>query len=130
MLVAVTTRQPKSKSDAALATFVAHPSTAKRGKALHIEWSYDGAPLPESGLLLLDQVGHLLYLFNPPSVQTKPQGRLLMFVIDVSGSMSGQKLRDTKKAFQMMVSCCVETNDVIAVHSFSDRGTVSGVHDS
>lgn len=62
---------------------------------------YDPGPLPANGLLLLDSTGTcFVQLFNPPDILLSTAGPLprnIVFVIDVSGSMLGQKLLDAKE---------------------------------
>jgi uncharacterized protein YegL len=89
---------------------------------LTVRGYYDSGPLPEEGLLLTDGLGCLLHLFNPPSLQDAPIAKAIVFVIDVSGSMSGQKLQDTKAAFAAMMLMLTK-DDVIAVHTFASKAT-------
>jgi len=87
-----------------------------------IDVSYSPGPLSSSGSLIIpDETGKcLLHLFNPASfLDAIP--RNIVFVIDVSGSMTGQKLNDAKAAFKSMISTLQEF-DSFVVHSFSDEG--------
>ena len=43
----------------------------------------------------------------------------MVFVIDVSGSMSGAKLRQSKAALQQILSTFISSNDLIAIIAFS-----------
>eukprot|EP00929_Paragymnodinium_shiwhaense_P070379 TRINITY_DN35648_c0_g1_i1.p1 TRINITY_DN35648_c0_g1~~TRINITY_DN35648_c0_g1_i1.p1 ORF type:complete len:714 (-),score=102.19 TRINITY_DN35648_c0_g1_i1:88-2229(-) len=91
--------------------------------SLTLRGSFDVGPLPEDGLLMSDNQGCIVHLFNPPSLlETGPFRKNIVFVIDVSGSMDGQKLLDTKVAFQSLLDSLVP-DDAIAIHTFSTRGT-------
>jgi len=82
---------------------------------------YDSGPLPEDGLLLSDGTC-FMHLFNPSSLlDVGPLNRNIVFVIDVSGSMSGQKLADAKAAFNAMIETLTDI-DYFSIQSFSDRG--------
>jgi len=87
-----------------------------------IDASYSPGPLSPSGSLIIpDETGKcLLHLFNPESfLDAMP--RNIVFVIDVSGSMYGQKMDDAKAAFKSMISTLQEF-DSFVIHSFSDEG--------
>lgn len=79
----------------------------------------------ESGVLVADGNGCATLFFNPATFL--PSGlmpRFIVFVIDVSGSMGGQKLKDAKIAFSTMITTLTEA-DYFAIHSFSNSGTES-----
>ena len=81
-------------------------------------------PLPENGLFLSDGGECFTHLFNPTnflsSVGTMP--RKIVFVIDISGSMDGQKLNDAKASFAVMIDT-LDERDTLIVQPFSSQGT-------
>jgi uncharacterized protein YegL len=81
------------------------------------------APLPENGLFLSDG-DCFTHLFHPTNflsnVGTMP--RKIVFVIDVSGSMDGQKLNDAKASFAVMIDT-LDERDTLIVQPFSSQGT-------
>jgi uncharacterized protein YegL len=84
---------------------------------------YEPGPLPDEGLLLYD--GECFtHLFNPSTFLAfaGTMARNIVFVIDVSGSMTGQKLEDAKAAFAAMIDT-LEEKDTLLVQTFSDKGT-------
>mmetsp|Transcript_30061 Transcript_30061/g.55210 ORF Transcript_30061/g.55210 Transcript_30061/m.55210 type:complete len:677 (-) Transcript_30061:45-2075(-) len=84
--------------------------------------SFDVGPLPEDGLLMSDDDGCVVHLFNPPSLQQSgPLRKNIVFVIDVSGSMSGQKLEDTKVAFGALLDM-MTVEDAVTIQTFSNKG--------
>jgi uncharacterized protein YegL len=84
---------------------------------------YDAGPLPEEGLLI-SEGGCVTHLFNPSEflASAGSMARNIVFVIDVSGSMDGQKLEDAKAAFTVMIQTLQE-QDTVRIHSFSNSGT-------
>ena len=84
---------------------------------------YDSTDIPENGLLL-QSTECLMHLFSPTSSDYQPLPRNIVFVIDVSGSMHGQKLADAKTAFTNIIGS-LSPQDYFAVHTFSDQGTES-----
>ena len=86
---------------------------------------YDSNQIPSEGLLLPDPSGTcFVHLFNPTDAvlqNTGPMPRNLVFVIDVSGSMQGQKLDDAKAAFAAIIDQ-LSAEDSFVVHTFSDQG--------
>ena len=85
---------------------------------------YDPGPLPEEGLLLSDPFGRcFVQIFNPDALlaSTGALPRNIVFVIDVSGSMSGRKLDDAKAAFSAIMSRLTR-DDYFAVQTFSSSG--------
>jgi len=80
-------------------------------------------PLPEAGLLLSD--GECFtHLFNPTSFLSSvgSMARKIVFVIDISGSMTGQKLKDAKASFAVMIDT-LDERDTLIVQPFSNEGT-------
>jgi len=80
-------------------------------------------PLPETGLLLSD--GECFtHLFNPTSFLSSvgSMARKIVFVIDISGSMYGQKLEDAKASFAVMIDT-LDERDTLIVQPFSNEGT-------
>lgn len=87
-----------------------------------VRCSYDVGPLPEEGLLLADEFGALIHIFAPPSLRGTFLPRDVVIVIDVSGSMTGQKLLDAKAALGALLPIFT-SEDAIAVHSFASAST-------
>jgi len=99
------------------------PATASLvagGLAERVACSYKPGPLPEEGLLLFDNSAHVLFLLNPPSLSLDGVGlsRVIVLVLDVSGSMSGQKLADAKTAIAAIMNT-FGLGDVFKVATFS-----------
>eukprot|EP00929_Paragymnodinium_shiwhaense_P122112 TRINITY_DN9468_c0_g1_i1.p1 TRINITY_DN9468_c0_g1~~TRINITY_DN9468_c0_g1_i1.p1 ORF type:complete len:690 (+),score=155.74 TRINITY_DN9468_c0_g1_i1:117-2186(+) len=98
---------------------VGQPTSGK----MILEGSFDVGALPEDGLLMTDGDGCIVHLFNPPSlVQGGALRKNIVFVIDVSGSMGGPKLADTKVAFRSLLEMLTD-EDALAIQTFSDKGT-------
>jgi len=89
---------------------------------------YDTGPLPVDGLIIPDESRKCFtHLFNPSSFLSSTAGsfsRNFVFVVDVSGSMNGQKLDDAKNAFSVIIRK-LTNKDYVAVHAFSHSGTES-----
>jgi len=84
---------------------------------------YRPGPLPDSGLMLAD--GECFtHLFNPSTFLSTAgsMARKIVFVIDISGSMGGQKLDDAKASFASMIDT-LDDRDTLIVQPFSDEGT-------
>ena len=84
---------------------------------------YQPGPLDDSGLLLTD--GECFtHLFNPSAFLSDvgSMARKIIFVIDISGSMEGQKLQDAKASFASMIDT-LDERDNLLVQAFSDEGT-------
>lgn len=80
-------------------------------------------PTPEDGLFFSD--GECFtHVFNPTKFlfNAGSMARKIVFVIDVSGSMAGQKLEDAKASFSVMIDT-LEERDILILQSFSDKGT-------
>jgi len=78
---------------------------------------------PEEGLFLSD--GECFtHIFNPALFlsTTGSMARKIVFVIDVSGSMDGQKLQDVKASFVLMIET-LEERDILVIQTFSNEGT-------
>ena len=65
--------------------------------------TYDVAPLPEAGTLLVnnkDGINYFMYSFAPfpEEIEAEWLPKDVIFVIDKSGSMSGDKIAQTKEA--------------------------------
>lgn len=78
---------------------------------------------PEEGLFLSD--GECFtHIFNPALLLSTlgSMARKIVFVIDVSGSMSGDKLKDVKKSFGIMVQS-LDEQDSFVLQTFSTKGT-------
>ena len=86
------------------------------------KYDYDPLMIPTGGIV----VGSgkcISHIFNPSALLSNAiLPKNLIFVIDVSGSMSGQKLDDAKSAFQAIIPTLTE-EDYFSIHSFSDKGT-------
>ena len=81
------------------------------------------APLPDDGLMLADG-GCFTHLFIPAAFLSEAgsMARRIVFVIDVSGSMSGEKLREAKASFAAMIDLLDERHTLL-VQPFSNEGT-------
>lgn len=80
-------------------------------------------PLPGDGLFFSD--GECFtHVLNPATILSGagPMAKKIVFVIDVSGSMSGQKLEDAKASFAVMIDT-LDERDTFIVQPFSDEGT-------
>eukprot|EP00531_Pseudo-nitzschia_arenysensis_P014322 CAMPEP_0116137930 /NCGR_PEP_ID=MMETSP0329-20121206/12503_1 /TAXON_ID=697910 /ORGANISM="Pseudo-nitzschia arenysensis, Strain B593" /LENGTH=664 /DNA_ID=CAMNT_0003632863 /DNA_START=21 /DNA_END=2015 /DNA_ORIENTATION=- len=80
---------------------------------------------PEQGLMLSD--GECFtHVFNPSILLSNlgSMSRKIVFVIDVSGSMSGQKLMDVKASFVLMIDT-LDERDTLILQTFSNEGTES-----
>ena len=80
---------------------------------------------PEEGLFLTN--GECFtHIFNPTQFLSGVgyMARRIVFVIDVSGSMGGQKLEDVKASFVLMIDT-LEERDTLILQTFSDEGTES-----
>ena len=86
-------------------------------------YDYDPEAMPAGGLVL-GSGGCVSHLFNPSSLLAAAVPKNIVFVIDVSGSMMGQKLDDAKSAFQTIIGTLAE-EDAFAIHTFSSKGTES-----
>jgi len=76
-----------------------------------------------SGLLLTD--GECFtHVFDPTKALSggAAMARKIVFVIDVSGSMQGQKLRDAKASFSVMIDT-LDERDFLTLQTFSTSGT-------
>ena len=91
-----------------------------------IDVSYDPGYLPEYGILFPDRKKECItHLFNPESLlNTGPMPRNIVFVIDVSGSMQGQKLKDAKSAYVSIINT-LTNKDYFTIHTFSGEGVES-----
>ena len=81
------------------------------------------APLPDDGLMLSDG-GCFTHLFIPAAFLSEAgsMARRIVFVIGVSGSMSGEKLREAKASFAAMIDLLDERHTLL-VQPFSNEGT-------
>ncbi len=80
---------------------------------------------PEEGLFLTN--GECFtHIFNPTQFLSGVgyMARRIVFVIDVSGSMGGQKLEDVKASFVLMIDT-LEERDTLILQTFSNEGTES-----
>lgn len=85
--------------------------------------SYDMEALPEEGLIIPDSTGQcFVHLFNPSQALISSLPRNIVFVMDVSRSMEGQKMKDAQSAFVAMLNKLTD-RDYFTIHSFSDAGT-------
>jgi len=86
---------------------------------------FQPGPLPDNGLFLSDG-SCFTHIFNPTTFLSDAgsMARKIVFVIDVSGSMYGEKLRDAKESFVAMIDT-LEERDTLVIQSFSSKGTES-----
>jgi uncharacterized protein YegL len=90
-----------------------------------IQAHFQPGPPPENGLLMTDADGECFtHVFNPTEFLSDagPMARKIVFVIDVSGSMQGQKLRDAQASFSVMIDT-LEKQDVLLLQTFASYGT-------
>lgn len=115
-----------SDTSASASITVAPAATrATSGFAAKVACAYRPSPLPDAGMVLFSPStpsadaanATFMYLFSPPSVAT-PMARRVQLVVDVSGSMSGSRLRDAKLAAAQIVGLLSEHDD-LAMVSFS-----------
>jgi hypothetical protein len=96
-------------------------SVALKNVPEQIQCSYDPGDLPEGGLLMMDEQGFFTHIINPPSLDQQGMPRDIVFVIDVSGSMSGGRLQNAKTSFRKLTNMLSEA-DMFSVHTFSEVG--------
>lgn len=87
---------------------------------------FDPGPLPESGLLYAD-TQCFEHTFNPDDSDERGvryMPRNIVLVIDVSGSMAGQRMEDAKNAFRYMIQY-VHADEYLTIQTFSNKGTES-----
>jgi uncharacterized protein YegL len=77
---------------------------------------------PENGFFLSD--GECFtHVINPTAfLSSESMARKIVFVIDVSGSMAGQKLSDAKASFAVMIDT-LDERDTLILQTFSNGGT-------
>lgn len=85
--------------------------------------SFEPGALPDEGILLSSR-DCFTHLFNPTTFLSAigPMPKKIVFVIDVSGSMSGAKINDAKSAFGTMIQT-LDDQDTVTVQTFSSQGT-------
>ena len=115
-----TTNNPASASVLFETSNVPEDSTLPRLMGAY----YRPGPLPDEGILLSDGDGCFTHIFNPTTflADAGSMARKIVFVIDVSGSMGGQKLDDAKASFNAMIDT-LEDRDTLIVQTFSSQGT-------
>lgn len=89
-----------------------------------VEGYFDAGSLPENGILYRD-VNCFVHTLNPGNFLSQGEDhvpRNIVFVIDVSGSMQGQRLEDAKKAFNRMIQF-MNADEFLSVQTFSNVGT-------
>ena len=79
-------------------------------------YDYNPSRIQDDGILSASQ-SCLSYLFNPSST-LYPIPKAIVFVVDVSGSMRGEKLDDAKAAFRSMIDTLSE-NEIFSIQAFS-----------
>ncbi|KAL3942293.1 MAG: hypothetical protein SGBAC_003502 [Bacillariaceae sp.] len=86
--------------------------------------------LPEAGVLTIPledgkEEVCFTHVFNPSDFLATAGSlpKNMVFVLDISGSMSGDRLEHAKVAFASMVSLLVDGKDAFAVQTFSSQGT-------
>ncbi|VEN45432.1 unnamed protein product [Callosobruchus maculatus] len=78
---------------------------------------------PSGGEVLVDG-GHFVHFFAPSEV--KPLPKMVIFVLDTSGSMSGTRIDQLKQAMNRILSELHE-NDVFSIIDFNDNAKVWNV---
>eukprot|EP00997_Jenningsia_sp_PLL12_P007334 NODE_394_length_1802_cov_76.847690_g331_i0.p2 GENE.NODE_394_length_1802_cov_76.847690_g331_i0~~NODE_394_length_1802_cov_76.847690_g331_i0.p2 ORF type:complete len:145 (-),score=42.61 NODE_394_length_1802_cov_76.847690_g331_i0:925-1359(-) len=92
------------------------------GEEVMVRYTVDFPPQPGGLLLLADD--NFLQLFQPPNESTAKAFPMdIVFVIDKSGSMSGDKMSQTKQAFVSIVSTLKPT-DFFTVIVFANEHKV------
>ncbi|CAH1961436.1 unnamed protein product [Acanthoscelides obtectus] len=84
---------------------------------------YDVERDPSGGEVLVDG-GHFVHFFAPSEV--KPLPKMVIFVLDTSGSMSGIRIEQLKQAMNRILSELHE-NDVFSIIDFNDNAKVWNV---
>lgn len=79
--------------------------------------SYDVAHQNDGGIVLV-QNGYFVHYFSPNGLQTLPKN--IIFVIDISGSMSGFKLKKVREVMQVILGKLKE-NDFFNILLFDDK---------
>jgi len=90
-----------------------------------VQAHFKPGPPPENGLLMTDTDGECFtHVFNPTEFLSDagPMARKIVFVIDISGSMQGQKLRDAQFSFSYMIDT-LDEQDVLILQTFASYGT-------
>ena len=90
-------------------------------RLIRASYDYDPSVMPRGGIVI-GSGACVSHLFNPSSLLDTPIPKNIVFVIDTSGSMSGQKLADAKAAFEAIIQT-LEDDDYFTVHTFSSKGT-------
>mmetsp|Transcript_9497 Transcript_9497/g.20162 ORF Transcript_9497/g.20162 Transcript_9497/m.20162 type:complete len:697 (+) Transcript_9497:80-2170(+) len=90
-------------------------------RLIRASYDYDPAVMPRGGIVI-GSGACVSHLFNPSSLLDTPIPKNIVFVVDTSGSMSGQKLADAKAAFEGIIQT-LEDDDYFTVHTFSSEGT-------
>ncbi|CAJ1935098.1 unnamed protein product [Cylindrotheca closterium] len=92
---------------------------------------FQPASLPDAGVFTIPLQEEdkeelcFTHVFNPSDflATVGSLAKNMVFVIDISGSMSGDRLENAKVAFASMVSLLVDNKDAFAVQTFSTLGT-------
>ena len=93
------------------------PSQLQTGKDWKLLLNYD-VERPEDGSDIQIAGGRFVHYFAPDNLETLPKH--VTFVIDVSGSMQGDKLKQTKDAMAMILES-LNSIDSLNILSFSDE---------
>lgn len=102
--------------------------------ARQVRLSYTPSWHPETGTILHDEHGRMMYLFSPPSVQDEncndpPVPRNIVMVMDKTGWMRGKRLLDTKQLLLSLLSVNgsmqFHAQDVLSIHTFAKQGIES-----
>lgn len=84
-------------------------------------YDYNPSMIRDEGVLSGSQ-SCISYLFNPSSALRDAIPKAIVFVIDVSGSMKGEKLDDAKSAFRSMITTLGE-NEIFSIQAFSKESS-------
>jgi Mg-chelatase subunit ChlD len=68
--------------------------------------------------------GYFVHFINPDEKQFKTLRKHVVFVIDLSGSMYGTKLQQTKDAMKVILKEMDQTDDYLSIVTFSSGAKV------
>ncbi|XP_060582940.1 inter-alpha-trypsin inhibitor heavy chain H4-like [Ruditapes philippinarum] len=75
------------------------------------------------GMVFINNDGHFVYLFSGPCTENKIMNKQIVFVIDISGSMSGNPIQQVRLAMSSILSQLRET-DYFSIVIFNDISTM------
>ena len=112
------------RPDAKSATLTLAEETAPADRDFELIWSPKPGAAPGAALFAEEIAGEPYYLLmiTPPAVEgvTAPAGREVTFVIDVSGSMAGESIRQARESLLLALRR-LKPGDAFNVIAFNDR---------